>query len=329
MYLPVVRKMIFSNDALVERALPCTGVLNVKVGDKVEAFTELGTAKVSRRSFLVDPAIKFVSGKSVGSNFSEGEIIGRLGLKSIKAPFNGTLVRVEKGLVLQEVEWDYLLLSGVWGRVTDVVENASVVVKTQIVDIHMLVCTTQSVQGELVVFPNLSGTSQVKQLEKHAKSASSKIFYVGDFVDVDFVKKACALKVSGILAGSAHREAFILAKRKDTFLGAFNGFGTLHTPDEVFDTLSSVAGRFVFVCGENNALRIPMPEKFSAAQVRKGRYKGLLKKANKGTRVVVLDEKYFNWVGTIEKILESRIVVKLERNGEVVEMPVPNVLILG
>ncbi len=47
-----------------------------------------------------------------------------------------------------------------------------------------------------------------------------------------------------------------------------------------------------------------------------------------GTKVQILEKPYFGWVGVVDRVGESSIFVKLEDNGETVEVKIPNFLAL-
>jgi len=329
MYIPSIKNVIYRNDVFMERVLASDGTFFVKVGDVVEAFTELGVSKVSYESLDLGESIKFTKGKGIGSRIISGATLGKIGSRNVKAPFTGTLVKVGEKYILEQEKKDYLLLSGLWGEVVDITEGKSVLIKTQATDLHMMACTKGVVEGELLVFPNPSDILQVQYLEKYAKNVFRKILYVGDFANLALVKKAVGLHVGGILAGSALRESFVLAKKSGVFLGVFSGFGNLPTPQNVFDTLNSVSNRFIFVRGESRIVRIPMPNAFDSAQLKKSqRHARFLRKVKKGMAVLVVDDIHFGWVGRVEKVLESSIVVKLDENEESVELAASNVLAL-
>jgi hypothetical protein len=327
MYIPFVKRVTYSNDVLIERALPGVGEVVVAVGEEVEAFTELGGSKVSFDCVALGSNFALSKSRKVGCAVHKGDLIGRVGTKFVRAPFGGRIGLYNDGsFVLNSNEREYKLFSGVWGAVADVVEGKSVLLRTQTTDVHFVACTNGSVEGELVVFPNPSEVLQVQYLEKYAKSVFRKVVYVGDFAGVDLLKKAVTLGAVGVLAGSANRRGFVFAKQSGLFLGVFSGFGDLPTPKSLFDVLNNVSNRFVFVRGEENLLRIPMPEKFGIS--RKKSAGMVLQKVKKNLDVVVFDDEYFGWIGRVEKVLESSILVKLEKGDKTVEVNLPNVLAL-
>lgn len=323
-YVPIYRKILHSNNVYVERVLPNEGTLRSKVGDTVEAFTEIGSSKHSIQKFDIDPSLS--ASLFPGKVFVSGELIGKTKRKKVTAPFDGMLEKRGDHFSLVSQKETYTLLSGVWGEITDMVENVSVLIRTQMTDIHLIACTKNAVEGELVVFPNPSYEMQLQYLKKYHKNVFRKVLYVGDSFQDQLLEKAAELNVAGILAGSATRELFALAKRYDLFLGVFSGFGDLFTAKDVFSTLTNVSNRYVFVRGPDNLLRIPMPEPFDDSQGKTA--DSTLRPVKKGLRVIVFSEDHFGWVGFVEKAGKASIVVKFEKNDASVEVPLPNIMAL-
>lgn len=51
LYIPVLKKMKYSEGIIVERFLPAKGDIIVKKGDKVVPFSKVGRAKISKERF--------------------------------------------------------------------------------------------------------------------------------------------------------------------------------------------------------------------------------------------------------------------------------------
>lgn len=324
MLVPVIKKIIKSNNVLMERSLPGPGRLNVKVGDKVEPFTKLGMSKISYKVMRIGAMSELIIGKSWKEFFYAGEKIGTINSKSIIAPFDGYLVIENDDYYLKEEEKSYWLLSGVWGSVVNILEEKSVLLKGQMTDIHFSACSSHALSGELVVFPNPSDILEMQYLEKFEKYAFGKIIYVGNLANSEILEKASKMGIAGIIAGGADKSVFITAKKNKIFLGLFSAFGNAPTPKFIFDVLKEVSNRYVFIQGEKNLLRIPMPESFKTTKKKPS----VLRQLKKEMIVVVLQDPYFGWMGIVDSIKGSSIFIKLSDNGEVVETSIPNILIL-
>jgi hypothetical protein len=328
MHVPIVRKITKNNDVLIERALPKKGQLDAASGTKVEPFTKLGMSKVSYGSLPIGSSLKLTKGKKVGTYFYTGDTVGRIGRKKIIAPFDGYLEKIPNGYLYKQEERDFWLLAGVWGDIVDVVGNYSVLLKTQTVDLHFAACTDNSYEGELIVFPNPSELLEMQYLEKFSKDSFGKIIYIGEYLDSEVVTKAAQLGVAGLIAGSADRNAFQLAKKHNIFLGVISGFGHIPTPSYIFDFLKGVTNRFVFLQGGRGIVRIPVPKPFDVQQIKNSSVTGQLRTLKKGLKVQILEEPHFGWVGTIDRIQKGEVYVMLDDVQDPVKVDIPNIISL-
>lgn len=329
MYVPIIRKVMKTNDVLVERGLPKKGELVAAVGDKVEPFTKLGMTKVSYGKLPLTKDLKVSKGRDIGSYFYTGDTIGRLGRKKIIAPFDGTLVTAkDKSFIFQQEDRDYWLLAGVWGEVVDVIEKASALIKTQTLDVHLAICTRDSYSGELIVFPNPSELLEMQYLQRYSRDPFGKVIYVGDHISPKIVKKAAELGIGGLICGSVDREALAFAKNKGIFLGSISGFGTIPTPDYIFDILKEVSNRYVFLQGNKGLLRIPASKPHDPKEVKANSYTGQLRALKKGLLVQIFEEPYFGWVGQVHSIQDEDVQVIIDQGRDPVKIKIPNLISL-
>jgi hypothetical protein len=329
MYIPVFKNAQLNNNVLVERALPRKGNLSTEVGNTVEPFTKLGMTKTSYRETTFDERLKVVKSKREGGYFYEGEKIGTTQLNKVTAPYSGFLSKTEQGYILRQEERDYWLLSGVWGEVIDVVEDLSVLIRTQTVDLSLVACTGNNISGELVVFPNPTDYLIGEYLENFSKNVAGKIIYVGDFLNESVLKRAMELGVIGLIAGGTNRSSMLIAKKSGLFLGVFTGFGEARVSPEVFNILKDISSRYVFVRGEDNMMRIPVPNKFNQSEIRSSSVKTGFRQVKKELLVMVLQKPYFGRVGAVDRVAESSIFVKFPEEMESVEVKPSNVLSLS
>ena len=319
--VPRLAKLVYSKDIFMERPLPLKGTLNVKVGEIVEPITKLGMTKISTAVAHIPSNLQFAKGKFESGFVYTGERIGRSGLKRVIAPFDGYISKMDQGYVLTQEPKEYWVLSGVWGEVVKKVENQSVLIKTQCIDVKLAICTEKYISGEFIVFPNPSNLLQMQYLENFAKDVYGKIIYLGEFAPYDAVVRAAELGVGALIAGSADRVSFEYAKSKNMILGLINGFGNLETPSYVFDVIKEVASRYIFVMGQTGTLRIPVPsldkEPTPVSQ---------LVELVEGIRVQVLQKPYYGMTGTISSVQNSTVYVNLSGANEPVQITLPNIL---
>ncbi len=320
--IPKIKKKRFSVNIFVERSLPLNGTLNVKPGDTVDPVTRLGMTKISTGVSYVPLNMKLAKGKFESGYFYFGEVIGRAGSKKVIAPFDGYISKSQNGYILTQEPKEHWLLSGVWGVVEKRSENGSVLIKTQAIDFNMAVCSSKFVTGELVVFPNPSDVLQLQYLQNFAKDVFGKIIYLGNFATFESVEKAAELGVAGLLAGSAEKQTFDFAKEKGICLGLFNGFGKLETPEIIYAYIKEVSSRFVFMMGEKNIFRIPIPQQDAINT----QDTNTLVEPAVGMQVQVFQKPYYTHVGQITDVQSDSIYVKLIQAEQPVQIKLPNLV---
>lgn len=324
----VIRKVKENNKCYIERVFPIEGNLSVEVGESVEPFDHLGDCLFSQNEIVFPKDFKPQAFRNDSKFYYLGSLLGKTASEKIYAPYDGTLsLNESKKYTFKETLKRYILLAGVWGRVKSILEKKSVLLETQTKDVLFAASTSASISGELLVFPNPTDILKKSYLEYFAKGTKGKIIYVGHFVGLDVVEKAIEMGASGIIAGSAHKEVFDFAKKKNFAFGLFSGFGKIKTPDNVYKLLSSVSYRFVFFEGDKNLLRIPLPAEEQPKEQPKVMVSTVLdpiKNVEPGMSVQVLQDPYFGWVGTVDRIAESSIFVKFGLEKKSVEIRVPN-----
>lgn len=318
--VPRVNKLIYARDVYMERPLPLKGTINVKEGDTVEPITKIGMTKISTAISHIPSNLSFAKGKFESGFVYTGEKIGRSGLKKVIAPFDGYISKVDKNYVLTQEPKEYWVLSGVWGQVIKRAENISVLIKTQCIDVKLSVCTHKYISGELIVFPNPSNLLQMQYLENFSKDVFGKIIYLGEFAPYDAVVRAADLGVGAVIAGGADKITFEYAKSKNMILGLINGFGNLETPQYVFDVIKEVANRYVFVLGQSNTLRIPVPSFNKESPATE------LVELVEGLRVQVFQKPYYGQSGAISSVQGSAVYVNLNDANEPIQFLLSNIL---
>lgn len=328
MFIPTIKKLKYSNEILMERALPSKGIISAKQGQKVEPFTKLGMSKVSYGVLTLGKDFKPQKTKGDGSFFYKDKLIGFHERHKIFAPFDGSLsmdAHTSEWSFKQE-ERDFWLLSGVWGEIANTARDRSVLVKTQAAEIYFSVCVKKDIQGELLVFPNPSDILEMQYLENFSKDVRGKIIYVGEFASLKLIKRAHELGVGGVLVGGVDVPSFEYAKKQDMFLGIITGFGCDQVPSFIFNLLKEVSNRFVFIYGKKNLLRIPLPEKLPEDLCKSSMTGVVFKEVIPRLVVQVLQKPYFGWIGEVDSVNGTSIFVRFGDKKDVVEVTLPNIL---
>ncbi len=326
MITPIIRKVTQKERCLVERVLPIEGGFSVETGTAVEPFNHLGECRFSQNKLELPKGFKPSNFKTNTRFYYYGCLLGKIGKEKIVAPFDGNMeMDSQKRYIFSENEKNYPLLAGVWGIVKSIRQNKSVLLETQVKDLLLAACSDVHTSGELVVFPNPTDILKRSYLENFAKGIKGKVIYIGHFVELDVLQKAYDMQASAVLSGSAHKDAFDFAKDNNFAFGLISGFGNIKTPESVYKFLSSISFRYVFFDGDQNILRIPVR---SEDILKEEGLKPLIKQVEAGMGIQVLQDPYFGWVGTVDRICESSIFVRFGVDKNSVEVRVPNFLII-
>lgn len=326
LFIPVIKKMKHSKNIDLKRQLPANGDLVIKNGENVVPFTKIGHSKVSKTKILLPKKLK-ISSKKVGSEtfVYAGEKIGRLGLRSYKAPYNGYFTVENGSYYFNQEKKDTWVLSGVWGTVKNVEKGSHALITTSLVSFDFRACSSKNVMGELIVFPNPSELLDIKYLENFSNNTRNKIIYVGHHIRPELLEKAINMGVGSIIGGSINYEDFLYAKNNNFTVGIFSGFGKLQTPFHIFEFIKGVSNRHVFVNQSNCELQIPVPLDYEFNQQT---LKNSLKKIESGLEVIIFTSTNFGKTGVIESIQNEKIYVKLIESDALEEVAPPNIFAL-
>jgi len=327
-YVPVVKKLSFNPNFLMERVLPNEGQIMVSVGDEVEPGSKLGTCKIVYEMTKLGSKFKVQKKEdgTVANYFSKGELVGSIGKEKFIAPFNGYFEETEEGFVFKAEVKDFWLLPGVWGEVQDVSQNRSVLIKSQAINVHVPVVCGAAFSGELIVFPNPSQLLAEQYFVNYIKSTSGKIIYVGNHLNIALAEKAQELGVKALLAGSTSKAAYDFVKESNISLGIFTGFGEISTPSMIYNFINDVTNRYVFFDPQKNTLKIPIPKNDERAK--DNNVGKILRYVRKDMTVQLLTSEHFAKIGTVDRATKSGIFVKLHDNNQEVEVRPPNFLII-
>lgn len=326
LYVPVYKKMTYSDSVLIRRTLPGKGNLVVKENDDVVPFNKIARVKVSKEYILLDPKIKLTKGNKEGTIIYEGESIGKTGLfKKITAQYNGVIEKKNGKWVFAQEKKDTWVLSGAWGKVEKVVKDESVTIRAQTVDINFVAYAEQSVMGELVVFPNPTELLDMEYLEKFSGSTLNKVIYIGHHIRKPLIEKAKSLGIGMLIGGSIDYEVFNYARSFGMPVAVTTGFGKYETPRFIFDFLKTVSNRHVLIDGNRGVLQIPMPKE---NYFKKSDATGSIRMVQKGLQVLVLEKNHFGQTAIVEGVQDNDVRVKLDKSEEVLHVKVPNIFAL-
>jgi hypothetical protein len=331
MFAPVIKKLMERQSLFVERSLSEEGNITVSVGEIVRPFDKLGHCTVSRRKLLLPEKFNPTGFKPNAKDASQfiyaGTVLGKDGKETIAAPYDGFLTKTETSqFIFEEEARPHNLLSGVWGSVEKVLEGKSALISTNVVDVGLVVSTQGSFVGELVVFPDQKNFFEKYFVSAVASKPEGKVIYVGDYVDLEKISRISSAGVGAVIAGGGKREVLTYAKSIGMNLGFVSGFGEVKTSKEVFKRLSKHSERLVFFHGDKRLLRIPLsPEEVSP---RKKRSIKCIKPVKKNANVLTMQGVYFGYIGKVDSVKDSSILVRFDGVKDLVEVYSPNFLLL-
>jgi len=293
MKIPTRNLLYKSDSVLVERRLKYKGQLFPKKGEVVNIFDVLG--KGYKIDQLIELPIEIAKNLQVGDRVKSGDVIGGNKLLSIigkdngvKINFNGLVYSKTKDkVIVGEYATESQLISGVYGKVVDLIEEKSLLIKASGIVIQGVEGYGESVFGELktvvsvsTVTPKLNG-KVVLYSEKVTRKALDLLIKEG---------------VIGIVVGGLVPEDYwYLIEKKLPFV-MIHGFGSIAMDTALVLETSDLQNRFVYlrpgvsqVLVSENIVKPSVLNKFSEVHI--------------GSAVISILPKTFGSYGKVEKIL--------------------------
>ncbi len=338
MDVPIIYKILPERTAYVERQLPAAGKRNVSVGDTVEAFDLLGTAKVSGGAEAINiceqlnvesAELPEIISVTEGDQVERGQVLAErsaffgLRTESVKAPFSSEI---------DSIDWDNGIISlllpkrieklgaGVSGEIVDIADEKAFLIKTR----------AAMVKGVTGVGESCAGTLRIaaqREESLHANcilpSDGEKILVGGSYLEAEAIKKAQIVGVSGIVVSSIDFRNLSLVKEANIALMLTEGFGKTQMPKYVFDYLES----------SNKIYTLLMPERGNLLVAKKvenidlsGAPTKFFKELEVGDKVQIFSDALFGKVGKVVEI--NFEFAKIETGDETVRVDLRNLGIL-
>lgn len=328
--IPLVEKIYRTDSFFIERTLPDVGSMYVTKDANAEPFTKLGETKVSYFFEKIPPSFFLI--RKPNTFIEKGVLIGErkkgyFKIDKLFAPYNGFIREVGDGShIFEQEKENFVLYSGTWGKVVDLVENKSVLIKGSATIIYASVSTAFEAEGELVVLPNPSELLEDPYFRHFTKGIAGKVIYSGYFIKLENLKKAIDLGVKGIIAGGFDKVSFDYAQKNGFLLASISGFGKIPTPDPIYDLFQSVSNRYIFIRGQRGEILIPSADKFN---VKESENKNFLVELKNDMIVQVLERPYFGFLGTVKGQKDGKIEVALSSSVEVISVRSTNLIALA
>ena len=237
------------------RFLPVSGVVNVRVGQKVSPTEVIAETTIPTRHYLVDvyrtlglktpeEAEKLIERKP-GESLVKNDIIAETGglfSRVIRTPGPGKIISILGGQVLIEAESRRITLqAGMSGTVTEILENTGAVIETNGALIQgvwgndKLGCGPLQIEGDLAD----------QELKSSSLGLTSRglVILAGFCASPDVFTVAASIPVSGLILGSMSASLIQVAEAQPYPIIVLGGFGKFGMDPVSKKLLVSNAGR--------------------------------------------------------------------------------------
>ena len=270
MYCPTRTIVVAYTTIQRERLLPIRGEVLVEVGTQVEPYDVIARSSQRGETRLIDFAQALsVSGqqveqclqKSVGDSVRSGEVIAarmgpvRLLSKACRAPFDGVIIGISRGLVLlratlpdpSEEGPQIELRAMLRGKVMKVIDGFGAIIEGQAGLIEGIWGGGGESTGSLKVLVN----SPDEPLTTAAIDMASQghILVGGMSIDHAALLRAADVKANGIIVGSVHASLVKLAPRLPLPMIITEGLGRIPMADTIFEILRGYEGEMACLSG--------------------------------------------------------------------------------
>jgi len=319
MIIPTFKNITYLEDIFFERALPSKGKILLNVDEKVSSYSKVGFSKNSIRELLIPGELKIAKNSYKQKQYKVGDLVAYGNNKYLFSPFDGYLENRGKINVLVKDPEDYWLISGVNGKVINVIPSRSILIQTSGFELKFIATSTSSCEGVLEVLPNPSELIEIEYMDKYIKNGLGKIVYTGDFLRKEMLLKAIEIGCEGLITASCDRETLKIAKENNFFVGILSGFGRIPVREKIWKFLKTFKSKYVIVREGSNNLFI---SELNSDYKNESSFTNL----KVGLPVIVLDYPYFGWEGIVTGIEHENVRVKIIKLDEIVSTHYSNLI---
>jgi len=292
----LTRKLLYRSDSvLLERRLKYKGELTAKKGEKVNIFDVLGRGyKIEQ---LVELPIDVAGYLEVGDIVKSGDVIGSKGIKvflqrgkALTINFNGLVYKKTKEkVVVGSYITESQLISGVFGKIVDVIEGKSLLIKAQGIVMQGVEGYGESVFGELKTVVSLSTVNP---------KLKGKVVLYSEKVTREALDMLISEGVIGIVVGGLSSEDYWYLVEKGLPFVMIHGFGDIPIDTGLVLETSDLQNRFIY-------LRPGVSQLLVSENIVKPTLIDSFSEINIGSGVISVAPKTFGSYGKVETILEG------------------------
>jgi hypothetical protein len=312
MKLPVLKKQFAEQSAFIERKLPTSGEVLVKVGDTVNSFDKLGTCSVIRDSEKLEYSGKLVCKE--GDRVYPGDVLAerkKLMVKKhqVKCTISGTIAEINKKegyILVNGVGSNYTLISGVSGEVVDILNNQSILIKTSAVVIKGIAGSGNEVAGELVYIKEGDLTD-----ETITDQVNGKII-VANSATSGAIAKAKTIGALGFILASCEYSDYRRFVKDEISVLVLEGFGGLAFNKPLLKYFKDMDSKFGAVRTFEGMLIIPGED---IAKIVKNPSANMFEsEPNIGDSVQIFSKEYFGKSGSVKEIKDNKLILTVDDN---------------
>jgi len=241
--------------------LPTTGVVNVRLNQKVNPTDIIGETNWAREHVVIDVArmLKLTPARAerlvrckVGDRLAAGTVVANgsgLFARSIRTPREGTVVAVGGGQVLMEVgETKVELRAGIPGTVIEVIPNRGAVIQTAGSLVQGVWGNGRVDSG--LLYSLMNKADAVLSVSSLDVSLRGSILLAGMVKDVEALESLAELQIRGLIASSIYPSLLPTAREMKYPIIVTEGFGSLPMNSAAYRLLSTNVKRETVVNAE-------------------------------------------------------------------------------
>jgi hypothetical protein len=295
MKIPTRKLLYTSNSVLLERRLKYKGQLLPKKGEKVNIFDVLG--KGYKIDQLIELPLDVAGHLNVGDKLKSGDVIGgskflkAIGQdKGVKINFDGVVYFKDKEkVVVGSFVTESQLISGVYGKVIDVIEGKSLLINASGLVMQGVEGYGESVFGELKTIVSISTINP---------KLKGKVIVYSEKVTRETLDKLISEGVIGIIVGGLTQEDYWYLIEKEMPFVMVHGFGDIAIDTALVLETSDLQNRFAY-------LRPGVSQVLISENIVKPSELHDFAEVKVGGAVISVAPKSFGSYGKIEEILEG------------------------
>ncbi len=306
------------NKKIISRKLPGRGKIFVEVGEQVTPADLLGEYKQAAGFHIVNTALQLGVApnkaanyiiRKVGEHIFKGEILAerkqmfKKESDRVYASIDGTIDNINEktGQIMFKITKKAEgIPAGVWGKVVNISDSASVDIETQVVQIQGKLGRGFEREGSIKIIASKHEVIKEHMIkEEHA----GKILIGGSMLPKTAIARAINLGVMGIITGGIdYQDLIAIGEQSDIGITiiALEGYGTISINSDLYDQLMKYENYYSFINGQDHTLVIPL-DKTDEKEIKKEEDKNI----TVDTKVRIVFDQDIGQIGSVTQLIEN------------------------